>query len=247
MERRFFIGAAERGIGDLVSITGDEGIHLVRVLRVCPGTEVELFDGRGRTFRARLVRVEGETAVARIESESPQRQGESPLDLVLVQALPRAQVFDVMIRKLTELGVSRIVPVVSKRSPPQGRSRSRGRRWERIAAEAAKQCHRSVVPEIDPVESAMERLDRVPAGEGWILHPEGEPLREYLRAGPSHPSSLTVAIGPEGGWSDEEAATARRTGFRVFTLGDRILRVETAAVLLVALAQYQFGDFGGKF
>jgi 16S rRNA (uracil1498-N3)-methyltransferase len=230
-----------------VSVTGDEGLHLARVLRLAAGDEVELFDGRGRTFRARLVRVEGDTATARIEAEAPERDRESPLRLVMIQGLPRPQVFDGLIRKLTELGVVRIEPVIAARSPVQGLSRRRARRWERIAAEAAKQCRRSVVPDIAAPESAVVRFGCSPEGEGWIFHPAGEPLRRRLQEAAAPAMPLRVAIGPEGGWSEEEAERAGAAGYRMFTLGDRILRVETAAVLTVALAQFTYGDFGGNF
>lgn len=230
----------------MVRIHGAEAGHLSRVLRGKPGDRVELVDGSGRTYRARLERVGADHAIARVEEEMPFRLGESALDLELIQGLPRENVFEEILRRVTELGVSGIQPVWAKRC--QGRFPTSGRksRWEKIIRESVKQCRRSVIPAIENPLDAAEFLARPLRGEGWILVPEGGPLKDHLKRSPDPPERLTLLVGPEGGWDPGETALARSAGYLPFSLGKRILRAETAASLMVALAQFYFGDFGNS-
>ena len=232
-------------MGDPVRIDGDEGRHLVRVLRLGPGDRVELLDGSGRTWRGAIESVQGSAAAVRVEEELPFRQGESALRIELVQALPKAAVIDSILRRATELGIATFQPVQARRSPPGGIGPGRCQRWRRIARESVKQCRRSVVPAVAETVPAVDRFDRPPDGEGWILHPDGEPLRPRLAAAAT--DSLTVAVGPEGGWDPEEVERATAAGFRPYRLGDRVLRVETASLLFVAVALFLWDFSDDRF
>ncbi len=153
---------------------------------------------------------------------------------------------DGIVRKTTEIGLDSIRPVNSLRCQVTRLPASRIRRWQRIAEEAAKQCRRSVVPAILPMEEAREALTRKPASTGWILDPAGRPIGELFGSGPPPAGPISLAVGPEGGWDPGEITAGRQAGYQPVSLGARILRVETASVLMVGLLQFYFGDLGAS-
>ncbi len=244
MGKRFLVSPRNILPDGRVVLPVSEVRHLTTVLRMGPGDEVELFDGAGRTFRAHLETVGTGSAIAKIDEEYPRCRGESPLDIELIQAIPSGNQMDGIVRKTTEIGVGRIRPVTSLRCQMTRSTSSRVRRWQRIAGEAAKQCRRSVVPEIYQMEDAREVLARPLSSAGWILDPGGSPLGELvgLRFPPA--GRISLAVGPEGGWDPGEIAVGREAGFKPVSLGDRVLRVETASVLMIGLLQFLFGDLG---
>ena len=219
----------------------DEARHLRDVLRLKAGDEVYVFDGRGREFRCRIVSVSRHAAQLHIEAEVDPAKPESQLQLNLCIALLKGEKFDLVVQKATELGVTRVTPLLTRYADIHLRDESdavkRVSRWQRIALEAAKQSGRAFVPEIGaPVAFESVAIE----GLGVMFSERaGQTLDSLIDNAPTH---ITALVGSEGGWSDEEIESAQARNFHVITLGGRILRAETAAITVTALLQHIFGD-----
>jgi len=227
-ERRFWVETLQ---AEEVKLSPEEAHHLVQVLRLGEGAEVHLFDGKGNAARARVHRiVEGEVAL-RILGPEPSR--ESPLRITIAVSPPKGDRASFLVEKLTELGVAAIVPLETER----GSSRESLERWRRIAVSSCKQSGRSRVPAIEPMRSVASVLEE----PGLVLaaQPGAPPLS--IRGA----SEVLVLIGPEGGWSEREAAILATRGATRFGMGPRTLRTETAAVAAAAVLQYLLADLGG--
>jgi len=239
-----------------VRLTPEESRHLRDVLRLRAGDEAFVFDGEGGEFRCVVAEVGGgKLASATLEVGEPVEplRPESPLRLTLFVALLKGEKFDLVVQKATELGVWRIVPVVTKRADVRPRDTvgevgKRTTRWQRLALEAAKQSGRARVAGVE----APRAFASVVAGEAEeeqalrLLFSErgGRGLSETLasvRDG-EHPASVAALVGPEGGWEDEELSEAREAGWSIVTLGGRTLRAETAAISVAVLLQHLLGD-----
>jgi 16S rRNA (uracil1498-N3)-methyltransferase len=245
--RRFAI-SPERISGDRVSFDADETRHLVRVLRLGPGDLVTAADGRGRAWEVRLLTV-GDTATGAIVGAAS-LAAESPLAISLLQGVPKGDRMEAIVRATTELGVARILPVLTERTVVRldaPRWRDRARRWQRVAREATKQCGRAVVPAVEAPRPLPDWIESdEPADVRLCLREdEGTPLRRVLEGVEGRPRSASVIVGPEGGLAPEEVARARAAGYVSVTLGHRVLRTETAGPAIVALLQYSLGDLGG--
>ncbi len=232
--------------GEQIPLQGRQVRYLLTVLRLTPGDEVIVFDGEGGEYHAVLCEEEQQGVYLWLrEAYSPKR--ESPLRLTLAQAVLKGEKMKFVIQKATELGVHRIVPLMTSRTIPvmEGERESlRVQRWQNIAQEAAKQSGRVVVPEIERICELSEYLSQ---GRGLrIMLWEGEPtpLKEVVGGINEPPQEVTLLVGPEGGFSEQEVIEAQREGFFVAGLGRRILRAETAAISVLAIIQYQFGDLG---
>jgi 16S rRNA (uracil1498-N3)-methyltransferase len=254
--RRFRVGSLDAGAAGIVEL-GAAVVRHLRVLRTAPGEHVRLFDGEGREVEAEVVELGDHAGRARILEARAAASAESPLRCWVVQALPVRQArMDTIVRQLTELGVSRIVPTLAERSQG-GRLgaaalRRRTDRWRRIADAAAEQCGRARVAEIDapcryddldwdglprPLFIATpEPAERAAAADRTTIAATG------VAAGVAGAAAVTLMVGPEGGWSDAELATAARRGASQMGLGPRILRADTASVVAVALLQHRLGD-----
>jgi|SRR5215813_2764902 len=230
-----------------VTLTAEEARHARDVLRLRAGDEIYLFDGQGKEFRGILRGfARAGAAVDALEEVEPARP-ESPLQLTLGISLLKGEKFDLVIQKATELGVSRIVPILTERADvrPKAAAEAHNRisRWQRIALEAAKQSGRARSPQIDaPVVTNvwLNSGDFDGATKLFFSERQGRALRDSSPT--NNPTHVTAAVGPEGGWSDEEIAQARKTNWEVVTLGGRTMRAETAAIAIVALLQHRFGD-----
>jgi 16S rRNA (uracil1498-N3)-methyltransferase len=218
--------------------------HIRSVLRLGEGDPVNLFDGQGNEYQASIVRITQGRVILSLEPEAPSVSMESPAKIILGVALLKAPKFDWLLQKVTELGVSEIVPFSSSRVVPrwgEGQTGSRRDRWEKIAAEAAKQCGRAAIPEIHPLRSFEEALAFDAGRAARVLLWEKEKAVRLAET-VAHSSRVFVLVGPEGGFSDEEALRAQAAGFQPVRLGPRILRAETAGVAIVALLQFILGD-----
>jgi len=223
----------------------DVAQHALRVLRLKAGDLVTLINGDGRQYPARLIAADPRAASVHVETaETPVR--ESPLRITLIQALARGEKMDWIIQKATELGTARILPVTSGRSEVRldgPRSEKRLNHWRAVAIAACEQCGRNVVPEISAPESLEACLAGHPqagAEVRWMLHPGGT---ARLRNAGSMATDVMLAVGPEGGFGDNDLAALRQGGFDALALGPRILRTETAGLAAMAALQAIRGDF----
>lgn len=252
MTRRRFFSTPEQFApdGSTVTLGLEEARHLRDVLRLNRGDEVFVFDGEGKEFRC-VVEESGRSkttlgVVGEVEAARP----ESSLQLTLAVALLKGEKFDLVVQKATELGASRIVPVVTKHADVRLRDEAdvtrRVARWQRIALEACKQSGRARVPEIDAPVACESLIESVPsdAGEWRVMFAErdGGGLVETIKNLQAQPRAITALVGSEGGWTDEEIHLAQDAGWSVVTLGGRTLRAETAAIAVTALLQHAFGD-----
>jgi 16S rRNA (uracil1498-N3)-methyltransferase len=236
---RFFVPPGTLS-GDRIDIAGEPLHHLRTVLRLGPGTEVLLLDGRGGCCRARLQSVGREQAVA--VAIARWNEAEAACPLRLMQALPKGDKFDLVLQKGTELGVTIFQPVLSGRAVPRPET-GRTARWERIVREAARQSRRPCLPQLAPLQPLDEALAAVGEPLRLVLWEQGAvPLREALPAHP--PTGVAVLVGPEGGFGEAEVKAVTAAGFAPVHLGPRILRTETAGLAAAAVLQYLYGDWG---
>jgi len=201
-------------------------------------------------FRARVTRLDSDSAEAFV-FEGFNAQVESHLKITLLQALPQKERMELIIQKTTELGVSSIVPFKSERSislEQRDAVQKKSHKWSEIALKAAKQSRRATIPAIHPCCSFNEAIRMASGSDFKILLWENEKtalLKESIRRLKySEAYSVTIVVGPEGGFEDEEVEEAQKAGFLIVGLGQRILRTETASIVMVGLIQYELGDMG---
>jgi len=214
--------------------------HALKVLRLNSGDAVVLFDGSGGELSARLD-IRARLAVA-VDGRWQEVSRESPLDIVLVQALASGDKMDWIIQKAVELGVSGIVPVQAVRSVLRlagERADKKLEHWRQVVIAACEQCGRNRLPFVAPVQSLGACLAQATDAVRWVLAPGGERLSAVQPV----PSSIQLLVGPEGGWSDEELALCLRASSRAVGLGARVLRTETAGLAALAALQAKAGDF----
>jgi 16S rRNA (uracil1498-N3)-methyltransferase len=227
MSERFFL-ASPPAAGRAV-LTGDEARHLARVLRAAVGDEVTLFDGRGRSWPAR-VRAIGRDTVE-FETDEPRVEAAGGPRLTLAVALPKGERQKWLVEKLTELGVARLVPLITERGVAEATA-SAVARLERGVIEASKQCGRDTLMEIGEPASVAAVVAAAPATAiGLVADPRGGPLDP---SGWPEQAELIGLVGPEGGFSSAELAVADAAGWPRITLGHYVLRIETAGVALAA-------------
>jgi 16S rRNA (uracil1498-N3)-methyltransferase len=228
-------------------LTGDELRHLA-VVRLGPGDTVIGFDGEG-SYRGVITEVGAERAVCRIEAALP-GTGEAAARIYLVMGLAKGEKIEWVIQKGTELGMSGFIPLVTARSivrPDESRRAAREARRRKIAAEAAKQCGRIRPPAIWPVAAWAELPALLPPDTAYILAWEEEKERSFRAelAQTDWGRPLALLIGPEGGFTPAEAGfAARELKAAPVSLGERVLRSETAALAVLALALGAAGDLG---
>ena len=250
MTRRRFYAPPSAFDAKLQSVTlaADEARHLREVLRLNVGDAVYVFNGAGKEFHCRVEQSGRDTAVLAVISEIDPARPESPLQLTLAVALLKGEKFDLVVQKATELGVSEIVPVVTKLADIRLRDESdatkRVTRWQRIALEAAKQSGRAVVPRITMPVHFTALVNKAEPVSWRLLFSErdGQSLKEASQLFTSKASALIALVGSEGGWTDEELTNARDAGWKIVTLGGRTLRAETAAITVAVLLQHLAGD-----
>lgn len=252
MTRRRFYAPQRAFDSSLIRVTlaADEARHLREVLRLKVGDEVYVFNGEGKEFQCRVEESRRDSAQLEVIGEVDPARSESPLQLTLAVALLKGEKFDLVVQKATELGVSKVVPVVTKLADIRLRDESDGAkrvaRWQRIVLEAAKQSGRAVVPSIaTPVPFATLVHDTSAEPESRRLmfsERNGHSLAEATELFPAKGFPLTALVGSEGGWTDEELAAAQEAGWKIITLGGRTLRAETAAIAVVVLLQHIAGD-----
>ncbi|MFN8544740.1 MAG: 16S rRNA (uracil(1498)-N(3))-methyltransferase [Candidatus Binatia bacterium] len=231
---RLHVPAAPAADGTIV-ISAGERRHL-GTLRLGPGDRFLVFDGQGTEHEVVLETLDRRTALARVvATRKPER--ESALDLVLAPALLKGAKMDLVVEKATELGVTRIAPILTRHTIGH---RADAARWQRIALAAAKQSGRTRVPAIDPVVPLGQLLAVAWPGLRLIAW-EGETTRRW-NALPAAAAAVVAVVGPEGGFAPDEVGAAEAHGFLPVRLGARVLRAETATIVVAALCQHRFGD-----
>jgi len=242
---RFFLSKQQirdnRGL-----ITGQELTHLRKVLRLVPGDRITVFDDFGWEHEAVIRSLSAEQGEIEILS-SYETDRESPLKMILAVALTKGEKMDFIVEKATELGVHTIIPFASAYAVPkldEAKVRKRTERWGKIALSAAKQSGRTRAPQIVPL-CEYESL----VCQSWpqtlklfFWEKEKEQSLHQVYAREREAKAVLLAVGPEGGFSLEEARSAQAHGFESVKLGKRILRAETAAVTAMTLVQYLWGD-----
>lgn len=232
-----------------VTLEGDPLAYIAFSLRLAPGDAVQLFDRSGRRCDAVVERIERRRATVRVAAwDVAAERPDEPLPIALVMALLKGKSFELVLQKATELGVGRIVPIITERTVPEVRGeRVEGRvdRWQRICGEAARQCGRTTVPLVEAPRPLASALADGGAGLKLALW-EGERvlgLRAALEGAADAPA-VTILVGPEGGLAQAEVEAATAAGYRTVSLGARILRAETAPLAALVAVQLLLGDLG---
>jgi 16S rRNA (uracil1498-N3)-methyltransferase len=217
-------------------------LHHLRVARVVPGEELEVFDGRGRAWAAWLETVDEAGAMLRLGAE---RRGATGRAVVLLQGLPKGDKLEWVLQKATELGVSAVWPVVTARSVARPRADALGARhtrWQRIVEEAARQSGRADVPEVTALRVLDEAVRALPPGVRLLVLDEEERSERLGRAAGDGP--LALVVGPEGGLGREEVDALRAAGGVPVSLGPLVLRTETAGLAALAVLRHLDGILG---
>ncbi len=212
--------------------------HALRVLRMKDGEALTLFDGAGGEYPA-VLEVQGKAGYARLGDFEP-REAELAGRIVLAQGLPSGDKMDWVVEKAVELGAAQVCPIAAQRSVPQlsgARLDKRLAHWRRVAQSASEQCGRNRLMDVDEPRTLAQWLAGPARGLRLLCHPEAETdLAGRLRgdAGLRAQPALTLLVGPEGGWSDQELEQARAAGVEAVRFGPRVLRTETAGLALIA-------------
>jgi len=253
---RFFIEAPVSLQSSQLQLIGDDAHHIAAVLRMKEGQELVVCDGARTDLHCRIVSISTGQVELLILDRSDNAT-EPAYDVHLFQGLAKGDKMEQIIQKSVELGVTHITPVICRRSVALVHEQDRSKktlRWNRIAAEAAKQCGRGIQPQVaEPLSyercligASASNLALIP----WEMERE-QTIRTELtafqdrlagRAGGTRPT-ISLIIGPEGGLTEEEVAKARKVGIRPVSLGRRILRTETAGPAVLAMILYQFDEF----
>jgi 16S rRNA (uracil1498-N3)-methyltransferase len=241
----FFV-ASEAIVPPTVRITGPLLQHLRASLRLQPGELLTVTDERGTRYRAEIAEVSRGTLIGRILDTASAPPKTSP-SIVLAQSLLKGEKMDWLIQKATELGVDRIAPVLATHSvvrPRAGRIEHQLARWQRIALEAAQQSERWSVPVIDEPATVSQVLSTSKTAALKILLAERSDGASLNTLPLHNAGDVWLLIGPEGGWEKEEFRQMREQGFVGVTLGPRILRAETAAIVALTVLQSRLGELG---
>lgn len=229
-------------------LSGDS-LQALRLWKPLRGELITVIDQTFSFFRARVVEISPQTALIRVFERKASE--ENKLSFTLHQALPEKERMEWIIQKATELGVQTIVPFQSEKSITlieREQKQKKAHHWPLVALRAAKQCRRSDLPTITPVCSFEESLDLAQYSQSrlflWEKAPITSTLTTYLQHHHQQEKRFSIMIGPEGGFSSREATLAQRAGFTPISLGPRLLRTETAPLVILSILQFLLGDLG---
>lgn len=241
--RRFY--APKNSFKDnIINLDFDETKHLRNVLRLSSGEKIKVFDGEGREFFCAIEKIEKRRTILHVMEEISPSAPESDLDLTLAVSLIKGDKFELVIQKAVELGVTKVVPTITKRCDVKLKNpEKKMERWRKIVIEASKQSGRAKLMKIEEPKyfedymksSATQCL----SDEVFLLFSErdGESFSKVESS-----KKITAVVGSEGGWEDSEIEFAKQNGFQIITLKGRILRAETAAISVAVILQNHFGD-----
>jgi 16S rRNA (uracil1498-N3)-methyltransferase len=226
----------------VIFIRGEKARYLTAVLRSGAGDTLTVSDTNGNSYFAKIIRATRKEVSAEITGKGD-AGGESPLKITLLQGLLKGEKMDLVVQKATELGVGKIIPVITCRS--QVRETRKLGRWQKIAEEASRQSGRSMIPVVGQTLDFESLFNDPPVpGRGIIFWERGGEKLPAVVKRFSEVGEIELFTGPEGGFSEAEVRTAKEKGFSIATLGRRILRAETAAIVALGIVQYQLGDLG---
>ncbi|MBI4822607.1 MAG: 16S rRNA (uracil(1498)-N(3))-methyltransferase [Nitrospirae bacterium] len=245
MPRIFVQSILEQGV---VELTGDNARYILRVLRAKKGDMLHIFDSQGKTCSASIIRVADKKVYVEVR-ECISEVKESPLRLILLQAILKGQKMDIVIQKAVELGVAELTPIITGRTEVK-ETRKHGR-WQKIALEATRQSGRSIVPSVKEPVTLKEFFSLSGHLKGIVLYEKrGMSLMEAVgkisKSFDFKKDLVFALIGPEGGLRDDEVSIAEANGLYAVHLGKRILRAETATIAVIAILQTLMGDMGGS-
>ncbi|PTM59498.1 16S rRNA (uracil(1498)-N(3))-methyltransferase [Desmospora activa] len=245
--QRYFIDAHQCS-SDAIRIEGSDAHHITRVLRMQLGAQVICCDGKGTDLLAEVKAVEGDAVLLRVHKRMTSR-GEPAIAVTVAQALPKGDKWEWVLQKGTELGAVSFLPVLTTRTVVKLEAKKADKkreRWQKIVKEAAEQSHRGRIPVVEPVIRWSPLLDLFPTYDRVLFAYEkgGQPLRHVLEE--SRCERMLIVVGPEGGFTAEEAEQAQAAGAVAITLGSRILRAETAPLALLSCLMYAHGEMGGE-
>ena len=235
--------------GDRVNFPKGIAHQIIHVLRMHSGELVDVLDGQGSVYRVQLnIDLDQKIVYGKILEKSPATT-EPNVSITLCFGMTSRDKVEFILQKGTEIGISQFVPFISSRTLVQSTNLSgkKKERWERIIQEAAEQSHRGKLPSLQPPKHFEDYLNAVCDQHDLSLiaweraETVADSLRENIRN--FHGSKIALFIGPEGGFSEQEIDTAKKAGCQVVTLGDRILRMETAAVVFPAVVLYEICEF----
>lgn len=244
MRRLFYKGL----LADTIKITGSDAHHLMHVMRAKAGQLVTVVDDNGQVAAMEMVAF-SDSAVTLQLKEHLAADTESPLKIMLAQCLLKADKMDMVVQKAVELGAVGVIPISSQNCVARydaKKGAARKDRWQKIADEAAKQCGRTALLKVRPIVTLGQFLaDMQSTDSSLVFFYENEneqSAKEYLRS--LKAKQIVLLVGPEGGFSLDEAKLIEEAGGKSVTLGPRILRAETAALTAIAVTQYENGDLG---
>ncbi len=244
---KFFVNG-ENISSDSITITGEDVVHIKKVLRLKSGDNIIVSDGLGIDYHVKIEKINSSTVDTKIIS-SCKNASEPPVDIVLFQGLPKSDKMDFIIQKGVELGVKKIVPVITERTVvkiSKDNYKKKHQRWNRISMEAAKQCNRGIIPKVEYPINFKDAVDTLPNNGFKILPYEKEKsqgIKGILKE-KSNTKDVFICIGPEGGFCDKEIELALKNQFNIISLGPRILRTETAGIVVLSILMYELGDVG---
>ncbi len=234
---------------DHIALENDNLNYIKNVLRLKPGDPVIVFDGKRFEYETIIDKFETDSAILKLIVKNEVHHSE--IRITLAQSIPKAGKMEFILQKATELGITKIIPVISRRSIPKfsgPKMTAKVSRWRKIAIEASRQCGRAVIPDITDIVSFDEMVtlpgendcriilweEETTQGLKTILqNPTGKDRNDYF-----------IVVGPEGGFTREEVESARANGFTSVTLGTYILRTETVGLAVLSILQYERGMFG---
>jgi 16S rRNA (uracil1498-N3)-methyltransferase len=236
---RFYLPAAQCG-GSVLNLTGAEAHHAITVLRLKPGDAVSVLDGAGRELAGEILAADRRAVSVKV---SQTRTSPAPTcSITLVQAVPKGKLIEIIIQKATELGVARVIPLLSERVVLQvddAGARDKQEKWQQTAIEAIKQCGQRWLPKVEApirVNDLLARREKFDLSLVGSLRPDARHPRPYFE---KPPKNICLWIGPEGDFTEAELEAIEQAGARPITLGPLVLRSDTAALYTLSIVNYE--------